>query len=267
MDTPKLDEEYLKIGRRILNAPIRTGRNGEIRSLFDPDIFVSGSFEYGFPILKSKQVWMKGVKEELDFFISGETDTKKLEASGVKIWTGNTSEEFLSENGKSSLKPGEMGPMYGFQWRHQGAKYGALSDNPILNVLMDNPIVNGIKWLFGQKTQQASRTWKGQRRSSCLPQGRPRDHNYYHSTIFCGWSHRDPRSARKGTQPSCHCGLQTARRPSWRPQVYTQGVQESPGRSQDSTKRVTHTDARCHPMRGPQSPSREMACCSARKCH
>lgn len=120
---PKLDLDYLNLGRRILEAPIKVGRNGETRSCFDPDFFITKNFENGFPILRSKQVWWKGIKEELEFFWDGKTDTKELEAKGVKIWSGNTSEEFLNNNGMTHLKPGQMGPMYGYQWRYFNAPY------------------------------------------------------------------------------------------------------------------------------------------------
>lgn len=130
---PELDKEYLSIGKNILKEPIRFGRNGEIRSSFDPCNYITSSSDKGFPILKSKQVWWKGIKEELDFFLSGKTDTSTLEAKGIMIWTGNTSQKFLEDNNKTYLKPGDMGPMYGFQWRHFGAKYigmeGTLDEN------------------------------------------------------------------------------------------------------------------------------------------
>lgn len=68
-------------------------------------------------------MFLKGIIEELLFFIKGETDTKKLEEVGVNIWKGNTSREFLDKRGLNHYKEGDMGPMYGFQWRHFGADY------------------------------------------------------------------------------------------------------------------------------------------------
>jgi thymidylate synthase len=44
-------------------------------------------------------MFLKGIIEELLFFIKGETDTKKLEELGVNIWKGNTSREFLDKRG------------------------------------------------------------------------------------------------------------------------------------------------------------------------
>ena len=136
---PKLDSDYLKLGLKIINETPRITRNGVTRSSFSSDFIISHDFKNGFPILKSKTVWWKGVKEELDFFWDGKTDTKELEEKGIKIWSGNTSAEFLAKTGKDSyLREGEMGPMYGFQWRHFNADYrGDLSDgiDQIQNVI------------------------------------------------------------------------------------------------------------------------------------
>lgn len=69
------------------------------------------------PLLTTKEMFVKGIAEELLFFVRGDTDTKKLEALGVNIWKGNTSREFLDKRGLSHYKEGEMGPMYGAMWR------------------------------------------------------------------------------------------------------------------------------------------------------
>lgn len=79
--------------------------------------------DFKIPALTTKRVFIRGAIEELLFFIRGETDTKKLEAKGVNIWKGNTSREFLDKRGLRHYNEGEMGPMYGFQWRNFGAGY------------------------------------------------------------------------------------------------------------------------------------------------
>lgn len=75
------------------------------------------------PLLTTKRVFWRGVVEELLFFISGATDSNLLSDKGVNIWKGNTSREFLDSRGLTEYKEGEMGKMYGFQWRHWGAEY------------------------------------------------------------------------------------------------------------------------------------------------
>jgi thymidylate synthase len=71
-----------------------------------------------FPLLTTKKMFLKGIFEELMFFIKGHTDTSELSEKGVKIWEANTSREFLDKMGFKDRKVGDMGPMYGYQWRN-----------------------------------------------------------------------------------------------------------------------------------------------------
>jgi thymidylate synthase len=111
--------KYLHLLERIMNEGVVKGdRTGTgTKSLFGTQL--SFDVSNSFPILTTKKVYWKGVVEELLWFIRGETDSKKLEAKGVKIWTGNTSREFLDKKGLD-YPEGEIGPGYGFQWRHWG---------------------------------------------------------------------------------------------------------------------------------------------------
>ncbi|RNA03040.1 thymidylate synthase [Brachionus plicatilis] len=76
-----------------------------------------------FPLLTTKRVFLKGVIEELLWFIRGSTNAKELSQKGVKIWDGNSSREFLDKHGFYDRQEGDLGPIYGFQWRHFGAQY------------------------------------------------------------------------------------------------------------------------------------------------
>jgi thymidylate synthase len=73
--------------------------------------------------LTTKKVFLKGVIEELLWFIKGSTNAKELSAKGVRIWDGNSSREFLDKCGFHDREEGDLGPIYGFQWRHFGAEY------------------------------------------------------------------------------------------------------------------------------------------------
>lgn len=117
-----LDSQYLDIMVKILNSDEVLGRNGVVKSITDEPISITADFEDGFPIIQSKFTWMKGVKSELDLFMNGKTDSKILESQGNKIWVGNTSKEFI-ESRNLPYREGDMGPMYGFNWRHFGAEY------------------------------------------------------------------------------------------------------------------------------------------------
>ena len=76
-----------------------------------------------FPLLTTKKMYMKGIVEELLWMISGSTDAKVLSDKGVKIWDANATREALDKRGLQSRREGDLGPVYGFQWRHWGAKY------------------------------------------------------------------------------------------------------------------------------------------------
>jgi thymidylate synthase len=112
-----MESQYLEILKDVmLNGEKRQTRNGTTFSKF----FKTMSFDLndGFPLLTTKKMFWKGIVEELLFFIRGDTDTKKLSEKGVKIWEANTSREFLDKMGFTDYEVGDMGPMYGYQWRH-----------------------------------------------------------------------------------------------------------------------------------------------------
>lgn len=88
----------------------------------------------GFPMLTTKRVHWKSVAEETLFFLRGETDTTSLESRGVNIWKANTSRAFLDSHGLGAYPEGEMGPGYGFQWRHFNGLYWARLDGEESNI-------------------------------------------------------------------------------------------------------------------------------------
>jgi thymidylate synthase len=78
------------------------------------------------PLLTTKRVFWRGVAEELLWFISGNTSAKFLQEKNIHIWDGNGSREFLDKSGLSHREEGDLGPVYGFQWRHFGAPYSTM---------------------------------------------------------------------------------------------------------------------------------------------
>jgi dihydrofolate reductase/thymidylate synthase len=76
-----------------------------------------------FPLLTTKRVFWRGVLEELLWLVRGATDSKQLAEKKVHIWDDNGSREFLDKLGFQSREVGDLGPVYGFQWRHFGAQY------------------------------------------------------------------------------------------------------------------------------------------------
>lgn len=115
------EDQYLQLLDKILKqGDYRETRNAKTYSVFGEKL--EFDLENGFPLLTTKQMFYRGIAEEDLFFVRGDTDTKLLENKKVMIWHDNTTKEFLIKN-KKDLEEYDMGPMYGFQWRHFGAPY------------------------------------------------------------------------------------------------------------------------------------------------
>ena len=76
-----------------------------------------------FPLLTTKRVFWRGVAEELLWFVKGSTNAKELQDRNIHIWDGNGSREYLDKVGLGHREEMDLGPVYGFQWRHFGAEY------------------------------------------------------------------------------------------------------------------------------------------------
>jgi thymidylate synthase len=112
-----VEAKYLQV----LHDLITTGEERQTRNAITYSKFgrtLTWDLADGFPLLTTKKMFWKGIVEELLFFIRGETDSTKLSAKGVKIWEPNTTREFLDKMGFTDYSVGEMGPMYGYQWRN-----------------------------------------------------------------------------------------------------------------------------------------------------
>lgn len=99
----------------------RDTRNGSTASVFSRSL--TFDLTNSFPVLTTKKMFWRGVVEELLFFLKGDTNALHLSEKNVHIWSGNTTREFLDDRGLDSYQVGDLGPMYGWQWRHFGAEY------------------------------------------------------------------------------------------------------------------------------------------------
>lgn len=107
---------YLCLLSELLKSPLRETRNARCHTLFGKTLEFDLS-KGSFPLLTTKKMFLRGVFEELKFFLLGKTQTKELEDKGVNIWKGNTCQEFLTKR-NLEYNVGDMGPMYGYQWRN-----------------------------------------------------------------------------------------------------------------------------------------------------
>lgn len=118
------ENNYLNLVREILDqGTVKTDRTGTgTKSVFGRTLRFSLR-NNSLPLLTTKKTYWKAIVLELLWFISGNTSAKTLDAQGVTIWNPNGSREYLDSIGLTDREEGDLGPVYGFQWRHFGAQY------------------------------------------------------------------------------------------------------------------------------------------------
>jgi thymidylate synthase len=145
----KLDPQYQLLLKDIMeNGTRKKTRNGETISVFGRTI--RHKMSEGFPLLTTKKMYWKGIIAESLWFLRGETNIKFLLDNNCHIWDGDAAKNYITKNGhnwKGAKDPkaayeflvkqyvdniknssdfakqwGELGKIYGFQWRNWNGK-------------------------------------------------------------------------------------------------------------------------------------------------
>ena len=131
------DKQYQDLLKKILEKGRTKGDRTGTGTISIPFATLEFDMSEGFPLLTTKKVFTKAIVHELLWFINGDTNIKYLEDNGVTIWTsdayreynkkveGLTDERLTKENFSLAIKQnpkfaemyGELGPIYGRQWR------------------------------------------------------------------------------------------------------------------------------------------------------
>lgn len=180
------DHEYLSLMQRILDhGELKEDRTGTgTKSIFGTQMRFD--LQKYFPLLTTKKVFMKSILHELIWFLQGSTNIEYLVKNGVHIWSEWPYKAYLkkqqkeipstdSDDWKNGLKEyeekiasdsvfakehGELGPVYGYQWRNWPTPNGEHIDqiSKIIDQIKNNPNSRRIivsAWNVGQIDEMA----------------------------------------------------------------------------------------------------------------
>jgi thymidylate synthase len=121
------EDGYLNLLKDTLaNGENKITRNGGVISTFGSMINFKNINEC-FPLITTKKMFFRGIVEELLWFLRGSTNANELKKKNVHIWDGNSTREYLDSIGLD-YPEGELGPVYGWQWRKFGKEYGEANE-------------------------------------------------------------------------------------------------------------------------------------------
>lgn len=141
-------QQYLDLAKHVMeHGTLKSDRTGTgTKSIFGYQMRFN--MEDGFPLVTTKKLHLKSIIYELLWFLNGDTNVKYLQENGVKIWN-----EWADENG-------DLGPVYGQQWRSWGTPDGKTIDQikNAVEQLKNNPDSRRIivsAWNVGELDKMA----------------------------------------------------------------------------------------------------------------
>jgi thymidylate synthase len=165
-----IDKQYQALLQDILdNGVKKQTRNGEVLSVFGRQI--RHSMKDGFPLLTTKKIYFKGIVTELLWFLRGDTNIKYLVDNDCHIWDGDAYKNYCEQQSRQLIKGctyqefidkiktddefakkwGDLGPVYGKQWRNwehnTGDTWTGMKHNQSIKTKIDQiaNLINDLK--------------------------------------------------------------------------------------------------------------------------
>jgi thymidylate synthase len=135
--------QYLDLLQRILDEGVWYENRTGVRSIGVWGEMMRFDLADGFPLVTTKKTHMPSIVTELLFFIGGYTDVRWLQDRKCRIWNEWATREHCEARG---LQEFDLGPVYGWQWRHFGAEYRGMKGERPGGVDYDGEGVDQLLW-------------------------------------------------------------------------------------------------------------------------
>ncbi|TXD96169.1 thymidylate synthase [Psychrobacter frigidicola] len=122
MITDRNEHAYLDLLRHVLTNGTEKGDRTGTGTLSHFGAQLRFNLADGFPLLTTKKVHFKSIVYELLWFLSGNTHVDYLQQNNVRIWNEWAT---AAQTARFNRSEGDLGPIYGHQWRNYGASQGA----------------------------------------------------------------------------------------------------------------------------------------------